>query len=41
MVLGDTMRPSVYNVVHMLQDNDLGTIYSLANFAFYGLKLNT
>ena len=24
------MRPNVYNCVHMLQDNDLGTIYSLA-----------
>ena len=39
MALGDRMRPNVYNFVHMLQDNDLGTIYSLAKFAFYGLKL--
>ena len=39
MALGDIMRPNVYNCVHMLQDNDLGTIYSLAKFAFYGLKL--
>ena len=39
MTLGDRMRPNVYNFVHMLQDNDLGTIYSLAKFVFYGLKL--
>ena len=41
MALGHRMRPNVYNFVHMymLQDNDLGTIYSLAKFAFYGLKL--
>ena len=39
MALGDRMRPTVYNFVHMLQDNELGTIYSLAKFAFYGLKL--
>ena len=39
MALGDRMRTNVYNFVHMLQDNDLGTIYSLAKFAFYGLKL--
>ena len=39
MALGDRMRPNVYNFVHMLQDNDPGTIYSLAKFAFYGLKL--
>ena len=39
MALGDRMRPIVYNCVHMLQDNAPGTIYSLAKFAFYGLKL--
>ena len=41
MALGDRMRPNVglYNCVHVLQDNELGTIYSLAKFAFYGLKL--
>ena len=38
MALGDIMRPNVYNFVHMLQDNDLGTIYSLTKFAFHGLK---
>ena len=39
MTLGDRMRPNVYNCVHMLQDNDLGTIDSLAKLVFYGLKL--
>ena len=39
MALVDRMTPNVYNFVHMLQDNDLGKIYSLAKFAFYGLKL--
>ena len=39
MTLGVRMIPNVYNFVHMLQDNDLGTIYSLAKFVFYGLKL--
>ena len=41
MALGDRMRPNVYNFIHniMLQDNDPGTIYSLAKFACYGLKL--
>ena len=40
MALLDRMRHNVYNfVIIMLQDNDLGTIYSLAKFAFYGLKL--
>ena len=40
MALGDRIIPNVYNFVHMLQDNDLDTIYSLAKFAsFYGLKL--
>ena len=40
IALGDRMRPNVYNCVHMLQDNGTGTIYSLAKFAFYGLKLH-
>ena len=35
----DRMRPNVYNFVHMLQDDDPDTIYSLAKFAFHGLKL--
>ena len=39
MALLDRMRPNVYNFVHTLQDNDPGTIYSLAKFAFYGMKL--
>ena len=39
MTLGDRMRPNVYNFVHMLQDNDLGTIYSLAKFVFYGFEI--
>ena len=39
MALGDRIIPNVYNFVHMLQDNDPDTIYSLAKFAFYGLKL--
>ena len=39
MNLGDRIRPDVYNFVHMLQDNDPDTIYSLAKIAFYGLKL--
>ena len=39
MALGDRMRPNVYNFVHMLQDDDPDTIYSLATFAFHGLKL--
>ena len=39
MALGDRMRPNVYNCVHMLQDDDPDTIYSLAKFAFHGLKL--
>ena len=39
MALGDRMRPNVYNFVHMLQDDDPDTIYSLAKFAFHGLKL--
>ena len=33
------MRPNVYNFLHMLQDDDPGTIYSLAKFAFYAFKL--
>ena len=39
MALGDIMRPNVYNFVHILQDDDPDTIYSLAKFAFHGLKL--
>ena len=39
MALWDRLRPNVYNFVNMFQDNDPGTIYSLAKFAFYGLKL--
>ena len=39
MALGDRMRPNVYNFVHMLQDNDPGTIYGKAKITFYGLKL--
>ena len=39
MALGDRIIPNVYNSVHMLQDNDPDTIYSLAKFAFYGLEL--
>ena len=39
MALLDRMRPNVYNFLHMLQDNDLGTIYSLAKCACYGFKL--
>ena len=39
MALGDRIIPNVYNFVHMLQDDDPNTIYSLAKFAFYGLKL--
>ena len=39
MALGDRIIPNVYNFVYMLQDNDADTIYSLAKFAFYGLKL--
>ena len=37
--LGDRMRPNVYNFVHLLHDDDPGTIHSLAKFAFYDLKL--
>ena len=39
MALGDIMRPNVYNFIHMLHDDDPDTLYSLANVAFYGLKL--
>ena len=39
MALGDRIIPNLYNFVHMLQDNDPDTIYSLAKFAFYDLKL--
>ena len=39
MPLGDRMIPNVYNCVHMLQDDYPYTIYSMAKFAFYGLKL--
>ena len=39
MALGDRMIPNVYNFVHMLQDDHPDTIYSLAKFAFHGLKL--
>ena len=39
MALGDRIIPNVYNFVHMLQDDDPDTIYSLTKFAFYGLKL--
>ena len=38
MALGDRIRPNEYNFTHMLQDDDPDTIYSLAKFAFYGLK---
>ena len=39
MALGDRIRPNVYNFVHMPHEDDPDTIYSLAKFAFYGLKL--
>ena len=39
MALGNRLRPNVYNVVHMLQDDDPDTLYSLAKCAFYGFKL--
>ena len=38
MALGYRIRPNKYNYVRMLQDDDPDTIYSLAKFAFYGLK---
>ena len=39
MALGDIIGPNEYNFVRMLQDDGPDTIYSLAKFAFYGLKL--
>ena len=39
LALGDRIIPNVYNFVHMLQDDDPDTIYSLSKVAFYGLKL--
>ena len=39
MALGDRLRLNVHNFAHMLQDDDPDTKYSLAKFAFYGLKL--
>ena len=38
MASGDRIKPNEYNFIHMLQDDDPDIIYSLAKFAFYGLK---
>ena len=35
------MYITLYIMLVLLQDDDLDTIYSLAKFAFYGLKLYT